>query len=91
MRGILEENRRLKEEVKLLEDRGREVSPFATPDRKQALKLKEAERPPKDPQEAQGRLQVQRRLQIQRRLLIDPQRKALKCCPKTLQSKSFSS
>lgn len=46
--GILEGNRRLKEEVKFLEDRGRETSPFATPDGKQESKPKEAERPPKE-------------------------------------------
>ena len=112
--GILEGNRRLKEEVKFLEDRGRETSPFATPDGKQESKPKEAERPPKEAaglkeaantrrlRDPRRRLQVQRRLQIQRRLrdpqrrlqivrrLIDPQRK-VKCCPRILQSKSFSS
>ena len=62
--GILEGNRRLKEEVKFLEDRGRETSPFATPDGKQESKPKEAERPPK---EAAGLKEAAntRRLQIQ--------------------------
>ena len=48
VRGILEGNRRMKEEVKFLEDQGRETPPFATPDGKQESKPKEAERPPKE-------------------------------------------